>query len=58
VQSVIKAKTGKTELPKGKQLHHVKPVAVWWKTTPKNTRIVTAAKHKQIHTNRRKIWKI
>jgi hypothetical protein len=28
VQSVIKAKTGKTELPKGKQLHHVKPVAV------------------------------
>jgi len=45
-------------LPKGKELHHVKPVATGGKTTTKNTRVVTAAKHKQIHSNRRKEGKI
>lgn len=59
VKKVIKAKghpSGK--LPKGKELHHVKPVAEGGKTTPKNTRVVSKAKHKKIHSNRRKRGKI
>ena len=59
VEKVIKAKghpSGK--LPKGKELHHVKPVADGGKTTPKNTRVISKAKHKKIHSNRRKRGKI
>ena len=59
VEKVIKAKghpSGK--LPKGKELHHVKPVAEGGKTTPKNNRITSKAKHKRIHSNRRKRGKI
>jgi len=59
VEKVIKAKghpSGK--LPNGKELHHVKPVAEGGKSTPKNTRVVSKAKHKKIHTNRRKRSKI
>jgi hypothetical protein len=59
VEKVIKAKghpSGK--LPKGKELHHVKPVAEGGKTTTKNTKIISKAKHKQIHSNRRKRGKI
>ena len=59
VKKVIKAKghpSGK--LQKGKELHHVKPVAEGGKTTPKNTRVVSKAKHKKIHSNRRKRGKI
>ena len=40
------------KLPKGKVLHHPKPVALGGKTTKKNTRVVTKTKHKQIHKNR------
>lgn len=54
-QEVLKAKGIKSGvLPKGKELHHVKPVAEGGKTTTSNTRIVTEQKHKQIHKNRRK----
>lgn len=59
VAKVIKQKgypNGK--LPAGKQLHHVKPVVAKGKTTNKNTRVVTTAKHKQIHKNRRAQGKI
>lgn len=59
VEKVIKQKgypSGK--LPKGKVLHHVKPVANGGKTTKKNTRVVTETKHKQIHKNRAKRGKI
>ncbi len=59
VAKVVKEKghpSGK--LPKGKELHHVKPVAEGGKTTTKNTRVVTKAKHKKIHENRRKQGKI
>ena len=59
VEKVIKAKghpSGK--LPKGKELHHVKPVAEGGKTTPKNTRVVSKAEHKKIHSNRRQRGKI
>ena len=59
VEKVVKAKghpSGK--LPKGKELHHVKPVAEGGKTTPKNTSVVSKAKHKKIHSNRKKRGKI
>jgi len=59
VEKIIKAKghaSGK--LPKGKELHHVKPVAAGGKTTSKNTSVVSKAKHKKIHSNRRKRSKI
>lgn len=42
------------KLLKGKVLHHVKPVMEGGKTTPKNTRVISKAKHKQIHANRKK----
>ena len=59
IKQVIKQKGIKSgKLPKGKELHHVKPVAKGGKTTKKNTRIVTKTKHKQIHKNRRKQGKI
>lgn len=59
VARVIKQKgypSGK--LPKGKELHHPKPVATGGKTTKKNTRIITKTKHKQIHKNSNKRGKI
>jgi hypothetical protein len=59
VEMVIKKKGYPSGfLPKGKVLHHIKPVTEGGKTTPKNTRIITVAKHKQIHKNRRKIGKV
>jgi hypothetical protein len=59
VEKVIKAKGHPSgNLPKGKELHHVKPVSEGGKTTPKNTRVVSKAKHKKIHSNRRKRGKI
>ncbi len=59
VKKVIKAKGYKSgKLPKGKELHHVKPVAEGGKTTKKNTRVVSKAKHQTIHKNRRKQGKI
>ena len=59
VEKVIKQKgypSGK--LPKGKDLHHVKPVAEGGKTTKKNTRVIPTGKHKQIHKNRNERGKI
>ena len=59
VKKVIKQKghpSGK--LPKGKELHHVKPIARRGKTTKKNTRVISIGKHKQIHKNRNKKGKI
>jgi len=59
IQKVLKQKGYKDgKLPKGKELHHVKPVAEGGKTTPKNTRVISKAKHKQIHKNRAKRGKV
>ena len=59
VKKVLKEKGyGEGKLPKGKELHHVKPVAEGGKTTPKNTRVISKTKHKKIHKNRRKKGKI
>ena len=59
VEKVIKQKgypSGK--LPKGKVLHHVKPVIEGGKTTKGNTRVIPTGKHKQIHKNRNERGKI
>lgn len=59
LQRVLKQKGYKDGiLPKGKELHHVIPVAEGGKTTKKNTRVISTAKHKLIHKNRAKIGKI
>jgi len=55
VKKVLKEKGyGEGKLPKGKELHHTKSVAKGGKTTSKNTRVISKAKHKEIHKNRRK----
>jgi len=48
----------KGKLPKDKELHHVKPVSEGGKTTPKQTRVISKAKHKKIHSRRRKKGKV
>lgn len=59
IKKVIKQKGYKSgKLPKGKILHHPKPVAEGGKTTKKNTRVISKEKHKQIHKNRKKRGKI
>jgi len=45
-------------VPKGKVIHHIKPVADGGKTTKKNIRVISAGKHKRIHKNRAKRGKI
>lgn len=55
LQRVLKQKgypSGK--VPKGKVVHHIKPVADGGKTTKKNIRVISAGKHKRIHENRAK----
>jgi hypothetical protein len=59
IQKVLKQKGypgGK--LPRGKVLHHIKPVVEGGKTTQKNTRVIPKAKHERIHANRKKRGKI
>ena len=59
VKKVLKKKGYKEgKAPKGKEIHHVKPVVEGGKTTPKNIRVISKAKHKKIHKNRRKKGKI
>ena len=59
IERVIKQKGYKSgKLPSGKELHHTKSVAMGGKTTKKNTKVVSAGRHKQIHKNRNKRGKI
>jgi len=44
--------------PKGKEIHHIKPVAKGGKDTPKNIRVIPKGKHKRIHRNRKKRGKV
>lgn len=44
--------------PKGKEVHHIKPVTEGGKETPKNIRVVGKGRHSQIHRNRRERGKI
>lgn len=59
LENVLKQKgypTGKP--PKGKVVHHVKPVAERGKTDKKNIRVISEPKHKKIHAGRRKRGKV
>ncbi|PIT88272.1 MAG: hypothetical protein COU29_03325 [Candidatus Magasanikbacteria bacterium CG10_big_fil_rev_8_21_14_0_10_36_32] len=42
------------EVPRGHEVHHIKPLAKGGKDTPKNLVVIKVSKHKQIHKNRRK----
>ena len=44
-------KNGK--VPKGHEVHHIKPLSEGGKDTPKNLIVIPTRKHKQIHKNRR-----
>ena len=46
------------ELPKGYEVHHIRPVEERGKDTLKNIRVIKGTKHQQIHINRRKVGKI
>ena len=39
------------EPPRGKEVHHIKPVSEGGKDTPKNIVVIPKSKHKQIHKN-------
>lgn len=41
------------EVPRGKVVHHIKPIAEGGKDTPKNIRVVSKSKHIKIHERRR-----
>ncbi|HUS49365.1 MAG TPA: HNH endonuclease signature motif containing protein [Candidatus Paceibacterota bacterium] len=59
VKKVLEEKGYKSgKLPKGKELHHIKPISEGGKTMPRNTRIISKTKHKKIHKNRVKKGKI
>jgi len=59
VEKVLEEKGYKSgKLPKGKELHHIKPIAEGGKTTLRNIRIISKTKHKKIHMNRVKKGKI
>ena len=59
LRRVLKAKGYKSGMiPKRKVAHHIKSVARGGKTTKKNVRVISKAKHKKIHKNRRKSGKI
>ena len=59
MKKVLKQKGySKGKAPKGKEAHHVKPVSSGGKTTKKNVRVISKAKHKKIHAGRRKRGKI
>lgn len=51
---IIKKGYPSGKLPKGKELHHIKPVVEGGCTTTKNTRVIPAGKHTKIHKNRAK----
>ena len=40
--------------PRGREAHHIKPLAKDGKDTPKNINVIPRTKHQQIHKNRKK----
>ena len=55
LKKVLKEKGHKSgKAPKGKEAHHTKPVSEGGKTTKKNVRVISKAKHKKIHSTKRK----
>jgi len=41
------------EVPRGKEVHHIKPLIKGGKDTPKNIIVIPKTKHQQIHKNRK-----
>lgn len=41
------------EIPRGYEVHHIKPLAGGGKDTPGNLRVIKRSEHQQIHKNRR-----
>ena len=41
------------EVPRGYEVHHIKPLAEGGKDTPKNLMVIKTVKHRLIHKNRR-----
>jgi len=41
------------EPPRGREVHHIKPLAKGGKDTPGNIIVITRKKHQQIHRNRK-----
>ena len=55
LKKVLKQKGYKDgKVQKGKEVHHLKPILKGGKTTKKNIRVITKAKHKKIHKKRKK----
>lgn len=46
------------KVPRGKEVHHILPLAEGGRDVPSNIRVLSRAKHKQIHRNRSKRGKI
>ena len=42
------------EVPRGHEVHHIKPLEEGGKDTPKNIKVIKRVKHLAIHINRRK----
>ena len=41
------------EVPRGYEVHHIKPRKLGGKETPKNIRVIKRVKHQVIHANRK-----
>jgi len=55
IQKILKKRGYKNrEVPRGKEVHHIKPLAEGGKDTSGNIVVIPTWKHRQIHKNRRK----
>jgi len=54
IQKILEKRGYKNgEVPKGKEIHHIKPLVNGGKDTPGNLVVLSKKKHQQIHKNRR-----
>jgi len=54
IQKILEKRGYKNgEPPRGREVHHIKPLAKGGKDTPKNIIVLSRKKHQQIHKNRR-----
>lgn len=51
---LIKRGYKKGQPPRGREVHHIKPLAKGGKDTSKNIRVIPKGKHHRIHKNRKK----
>jgi len=54
IQKILEKRGYKNgEVPKGKEIHHIKPLVNGGKDTPGNLVVLSKKKHQQIHKKRR-----